>query len=248
MPGIVIVMNANRATSFGAVADSYDKSKPVAVAGALDWLLPSDAADVVDLGAGTGLLTRVLEARVPHVIAVDPDQRMLAVLGRHSPGVQRIAGTAEHMPLPDSCADAVLASAAWHWFDPKRAPLEIARVLRPGGRVGTVGTILDPEVDWVAELVALLMTDRGYGVPWNDVAAPTEGPFTSPARAEFRAAFETDVNGVIAEVSGWSPVFLAEPAERSELLNRAEAVIRARFPDGRVSAVHRSLCFRCDKK
>jgi SAM-dependent methyltransferase len=235
------------ATSFGSVAESYDGARPVSAPGAVEWLLPPAAVDVVELGAGTGRFTRQLTPRVPNVIATDPDQRMLDVLQRNSPGISTIVAHAEEIPLPDASVDAVLASEAWHWFDPERAPREIARLLRPGGRVGTAGTVLDPEVDFVGELVALLLTDRGVHPPWEDIAAPLTGPFTVPERAEFRWSATTNTAGIIQQLSAWSPVFRAEPAERTQLLAQAESIIRKRFPDDRVAATYRTLCFRCDK-
>jgi ubiquinone/menaquinone biosynthesis C-methylase UbiE len=70
-----------RATSFGRVADDYDRLRPGPPDEALDWLVPLTCEVVVDLAAGTGLFTRALQARVPPVIAVEPDDRMRAVLG-----------------------------------------------------------------------------------------------------------------------------------------------------------------------
>ncbi|HEY5017660.1 MAG TPA: rRNA adenine N-6-methyltransferase family protein, partial [Streptosporangiaceae bacterium] len=71
--------------SFGAIADDYDRLRPGPPAAALDWLLPEHCEVAVDVGAGTGLLTRALAGRVPRVVAVEPDQRMRAVLQARSP-------------------------------------------------------------------------------------------------------------------------------------------------------------------
>lgn len=232
---------------FGSFAGDYDVGRPAAVPEALDWLLPDGDVDVVDVGAGTGLFTRLLVERGLRVVAVEPDERMLEVLKQQTPAVPTVLAAAEDMPLPDASADAVLAATAWHWFDPERAPLEIARVLRPGGRVGTVGTILDPELDWAGELIDFLLVDRGVPLPWNDVAAPAAGPFTTPERAEFRRSVQVDVETVMREVSAWAGVRRAEPYEREKLLEQARRIIGDRFPDGQVNATYRSLCFRSDR-
>jgi ubiquinone/menaquinone biosynthesis C-methylase UbiE len=89
--------------------------------------LPGDA-EVVDLAAGTGKLTRLLAERFDRVVAVEPDDRMRELLE-----VEAYAGTAERMPLRDASADAVFVGDAFHWFDAPAALDEIARVLRPRG-------------------------------------------------------------------------------------------------------------------
>lgn len=88
---------------------------------------------MLDLGAGTGKLTRVLVERYAHVIAVEPLEGMREILERVVPAAESLAGTAEAIPLPDAAVDAVFAASAFHWFANDDAIREIARVLRPGG-------------------------------------------------------------------------------------------------------------------
>src|SRR5277367_4433822 len=126
--------------SFGAIADDYDRLRPSPPPEAIDWLLPARHDVVVDLAAGTGLLTRALAGKAGHVIAVEPDERMRSVLQARSAGVEVLAGRGESIPLPDSSADAVFVSSAWHWMDPRLAIPEIGRVLRDGGRFGVIWT------------------------------------------------------------------------------------------------------------
>ncbi len=73
-------MHARHARSFGAVAEAYDRVCPGYPGEALVWLLPEGTRRVVDLGAGTGALTRSLVARGLGVVAVEPDPQMRAVL------------------------------------------------------------------------------------------------------------------------------------------------------------------------
>ncbi len=110
-----------------------------------------DARDVLDLGAGTGKLTTRLVERGLDVIAVDPIAEMLDVLRATLPDTPALLGTAEQIPLRDNSVDAVLVAQAWHWFDPERAVAEVARVLRPGGRLGLVWNIRDERLGWVKE-------------------------------------------------------------------------------------------------
>jgi SAM-dependent methyltransferase len=88
------------------------------------------AATVVDLGAGTGKLTRLLAERFARVVAVEPAPAMRAVLARLCPTAEVLAGADDDVPLPDASVDAVFAAQSFHWFDDAD---EIARVLRPRG-------------------------------------------------------------------------------------------------------------------
>ena len=139
---------------------------------ALDWLVPAGCATAVELGAGTGLFTRALARHAGQVIAVEPDDRMRAVLAARSPGVHVIGGRGEQIPVPDACADGVFVSSAWHWLDHDVAVPEIARVLRDGGRLGVIWTSRDRRVDWVAELEALTWPRDSPVAPAGRRAAP----------------------------------------------------------------------------
>ena len=145
---------AHLSSSFGAVADEYDRLRPGPSDEALDWLIPEGAADVLEIGAGTGVLTRLLAQRVAHVTAVEPDDRMRAVLGARDDGVEVLAGRAEELPAASSSCDLVIAASAWHWVDEERAVPEVARVLRASGRLSLVWSGPDRSVDWMRSLWA----------------------------------------------------------------------------------------------
>jgi SAM-dependent methyltransferase len=132
------------------VADSYDRG--VGAYEAL-WspviLPPADAlvtslglagrCVIADVGAGTGALLGAIRAAAPaaRVAALDTSAEMLHV-ARTSRGVPAILADALAIPLADETADAViLAYVLFHLADPARAVAEAARVLRPGGQVGT---------------------------------------------------------------------------------------------------------------
>lgn len=138
------------ARSFGAAASVYHHSRPGYPVEAIAWLI-GDAVRVLDLGAGTGKLSEALVALDREVIAVDPVEEMLEELEVAVPGVPRILGTAEDIPIEDDSVDAVVAGQAWHWFQPDRAVPEIARVLRPGGVLGLVWNSRDIRADWLRQ-------------------------------------------------------------------------------------------------
>src|SRR5207302_658857 len=123
-----------RRLSFGAHADAYERARPEWPEEAARWLVPDGAHLVVELGAGTGKLTRAVAALGVHVVAVEPDPRMLAVL--RGLGLEGVEGSAEEIPFGDGVADAVVAGSSLHWFELGPALQEIHRVLGPGGRFG----------------------------------------------------------------------------------------------------------------
>jgi SAM-dependent methyltransferase len=149
-----------RALSFGSVAADYDRYRPPPPPQALDWLIPPDATAVLDLAAGTGAVTRALCGRVPQIVAVEPDERMRAVLAARCPQADVLAGRGEDIPLPDASVDAVVVASAWHWLDPAAAVPEITRVLRPGGTLGVIWISRDTRVPWVAEFSQLMREAR----------------------------------------------------------------------------------------
>src|SRR5918996_5563233 len=91
------------------------------------------AATVLELGAGTGKLTRLLVSTFGRVVAVEPADAMRRLLVSLCPEAQALAGSAEEIPLADASVDAVFAAEAFHKFDDERALADIARVLRPRG-------------------------------------------------------------------------------------------------------------------
>ena len=107
--------------SFGEVAKEYDRLRSGPSDEALDWLIPNGATDAIEIGAGTGILTQLLAARIRHVTAVEPDERMRAVLASRNTGAEVVAGTAEQLPAATGSLDLVIAQSAWHWVDEARA-------------------------------------------------------------------------------------------------------------------------------
>jgi SAM-dependent methyltransferase len=148
-----------RRTSFGSVAADYAALRPGYPADVVSFLLGDRPLRVLDLGAGTGLLTDVLLAAGHDVVAVDPSAEMLAQLRARHPDVPAHVGGAEAVPLPDASVDAVVAGQAAHWFDPEPAAAQLRRVLRPGGVVGLVWNTRDETVAWVAALGAALAAE-----------------------------------------------------------------------------------------
>jgi SAM-dependent methyltransferase len=154
---------AKRSGSFGAVASTYQQYRPGPPEEAVQWYLPKRVERAVDLGAGTGALSRLLIGKADQVVAVEPDDRMRAVLAEEVPGVKAVKGTGEDMPLDDGSADAVLASSSWHWMDVEPALREVRRVLKTGGLLGAMWSGPDPEGPFLAQARALITQNAGCG-------------------------------------------------------------------------------------
>jgi SAM-dependent methyltransferase len=166
-----------QASSFGAVADVYERGRPSYPAEAIGWLIPAQARRVADVGAGTGKLTRQLHERGLDVIAVEPSAGMREELRRAVPGVPVLAGTGEQIPLADGTVDVVIVAQAWHWVDPERAVPEAARVLAPGGRLALMWNRRVEDEEWVADLSTII---GSRGTPGSSRHFPEIGPPFGP--------------------------------------------------------------------
>lgn len=197
--------------SFGPAAELYDRVRPSYPAAAVDWMLGARPLRVVDLGAGTGILTRQLAGAGHEVVAVEPDGGMLAKLSGRLPGVTALVGAAESIPLPDADVDAVVAGQAYHWFDTAAAHPEIARVLRPGGVFAPVWNIRDESVPWVARLSDIVGGESPEGL---DLPADLYGPVEW---REFRWERPTDPDGLVDLIRSRSYYLTATPERRAEL-------------------------------
>ena len=170
-------MSDGRATSFGAAAGDYEAARPDYPFEAVAWMLekmPHGSRRIADVGAGTGKLTRVLaDAPDAEVIAIDPDEAMLATLRTAVPGVPTFLGTAEQLPVPNASLDAVVLGQAWHWVDPVAGSAEIGLAVRSGGVLGLIWNIRDEREEWVRRLTEIMHSSSAE----NMVNGPTsQGP------------------------------------------------------------------------
>ena len=169
--------------------DAYERGRPSYPSDALSPIGLSSSATVLDLGAGTGKLTRLLVSRFSRVIAVEPDDEMRRLLGALAPAAESLAGRAERIPLPDESVDAVFAAECFHWFDTERALAEAARVLRPRGTLVLLWNVpTGPVEPSIADAERLLEPHWPQGVDRPlDLNYLKLGRYGS---AEWRRAFE----------------------------------------------------------
>jgi SAM-dependent methyltransferase len=230
------------ADSFGGVAPDYDRYRPGPPEAAIDWYLPAPVARVVDLGAGTGALTRRLIGRADEVVAVEPDERMRAVLTANVPGATALPGAGESIPVDDASADCVMASTSWHWMDPDRTVAEVARVLVPGGVLGALWSAPDPDGAFLVEArnhvarhdrdgtgnVASLtgLEQRGIPAAEQTLVIPAGAPFDAPERATFTWDIALDADGLLGLLGTFSWVITMDDAARRSLLDHARELLR----------------------
>jgi ubiquinone/menaquinone biosynthesis C-methylase UbiE len=144
--------------------EDYERGRPGWPRKVLDVPGLPSAATVLELGAGTGKLTRLLVSRFGRVVAVEPAEAMRRVLVPLCPEAEVLAGSAEEIPLGDAAVDAVFAAEAFHWFDSDRGLAEIARVLRPRGALVAMWNLpagpTDPSIAAVEQLLLQRSPDR----------------------------------------------------------------------------------------
>jgi SAM-dependent methyltransferase len=213
-------MDQRRALSFGAAAAEYDAARPSYPAEAVAWAI-GDARRVLDLGAGTGKLTRVVLALGLEAVAVEPDASMRALIP-----AEAHAGTAEEIPLPDASVDAIVVGQAFHWFDPPRALPEMVRVLRPGGSLGMFWNMFDDHVPWVSAFCDVWDPEARGSLIAQDQTPPYDGPGIGLTTAERRLVTHeqpADRALVATQLRSISHFILLPEPEREPLIERALA-------------------------
>ncbi len=140
--------NIDSATRFNDRAVDYVKYRPTYPAGAIDAILdglgPPLSLVAADLGAGTGISSRLLGDRGVRVIAIEPSPGMQEAATPH-PKVRFVAGRAEATGLKSHSVDLVLSAQSFHWFHAADTLVECARILKPGGRLAII--VEPPEQD-----------------------------------------------------------------------------------------------------
>ena len=120
------------AESFGGDAQRYDRARPGYPGALVDRIVAaSPGTRVLDVGCGTGIAARQLQAAGCTVLGVDPDERMAAFARRT--GIEVEVSTFEAWDAAGRTFDAVVTGQSWHWVDPVAGAAKAAQVLRPAG-------------------------------------------------------------------------------------------------------------------
>lgn len=193
-----------------------------------------EATTVLDLGAGTGKLTRVLVTRFPEVIAVEPLPGMRALGEQLVPAAEWLQGTAEDVPVPDASMDAAFVADAFHWFDSRAAVSELGRVLRPGGNLTVLFATWDGSfqpgmpAEALAAVQDVARRTGTSGGPKAMSGAWREGfedaSFAPFEERELRFEHITDRSGIISYYLSMSTIVSRPRSERDALAQRLRAL------------------------
>jgi SAM-dependent methyltransferase len=226
------------ASGYAASAEAYDRGRPSYPLEAVAWIARTlrlhSGSTLVELGAGTGKLTSQLVPLRARLIALEPVAEMRARLSVAVPSALPLAGTAEAIPLGEATVDAAVAAQAFHWFDHDAALTELARVLRPGGRLALTWNVRDRSVDWSRQLTEIV--DRVAGdaprhltAPWR-AAFDRADRFTSVDEASFPNPVLVTPDQLLDRVASISFVAAADTGDRQTVLDEVRAML-ATHPD-----------------
>jgi ubiquinone/menaquinone biosynthesis C-methylase UbiE len=221
--------------SFEQVADLYERVRPAypeeAIAWIVDELVLGPGRTVLDLGAGTGKLTRQLVASGADVIAVEPGEAMLAELRSAVPTVTALHGAAEDIPLADHTVDALTVGQAFHWFRFEEATEEMHRVLRPGGGVALLWNNRDQDDALQREVTELMapFVPPARAAAYDSSKFLAESPLFAPLDERvFRFAQKLDADGLVGRIMSISFVAAAPSERRADLERQLREAVATR--------------------
>lgn len=204
---------------FSSRVDAYVKYRSSYPAEAISYLYdtvgfrPED--EIADIGAGTGIFSKLLLARGSRVIAIEPNQPMreaaVQELGHHA-HYRAASGAAEATGLPDSSVDHIVCAQSFHWFDRGAAQLEFRRILKPGGKAVLIwNSRLQEGTPFLEEYEQLLLA---YGTDYEKVSKNISkedlSPFFQPgklrdARFSMRQLLNLEELGGRLQSSSYAP-------------------------------------------
>lgn len=238
---------------FSSRVEDYVRYRPTYPRAAIDAMLEGlkpadDAAGLVaaDVGAGTGISSRMLAERGVRVLAVEPNAAMRAAAGEH-PLITQVDAAAERTGLADRSVDLVLAAQAFHWFRQEEALVEFHRILRPSGRLALMWNDDDPGDAVTRAYRAAVLEAAARDWPQNnpftaeDLAA--RGPFVNVRSLVFSHAQALDEDGLVGRARSAS--YVPKSGERWERLERSlRAVYRTHADaEGRVWLRYRTQVY-----
>jgi SAM-dependent methyltransferase len=238
-------------SQFDPLVDAYDAARPTYPDQVFDDLellsgRPIAGADVIEVGAGTGIATRRLLERGARVVPFDIGPAMLTRLRERTPGIPAGLGDGEALPLRAGSADLVCYAQAWHWMRVPVAAAEAARVLRPGGALAVWWNDVDAadEPWWQRQQDRLEAMSPGYSRDYRSRPYADElrwtGQFAEVVTLAGRWVRRIDIDGYLTWLRSKSYVAAIGAAEQDFLDAERRSMLRA-FPDGVVAEPFRTL-------
>jgi SAM-dependent methyltransferase len=236
----VTEVNDAAARGFQLAAREYERSRPDYPAEAVDRLIQEleigEAARILDVGAGTGKLTRILVPTRARLVGLEPVAAMRDAFTAAVALVPLVGGTAEALPFADGVFDGVVAAQSFHWFQGEAALAEFHRVLRPAGRLGLLWNMHDVSVAWVARLIEII--ERHQGSTPRERTGEWRRPFQTTSffgslnRRRFRNEQRFDVRGLVDRVATTSFIAALPTERRRAVLDEVARLAEANLDEG----------------
>jgi SAM-dependent methyltransferase len=251
---MITVMALHEVARQGFAKDpaAYERGRPgyppETIAWVTDRLGLRPGRVVLDVGAGTGKLTRELITTGARVLAVEPLDQMRSVLERTAPDAQALAGTAESVPVTDATVDAIVVAQAFHWFDTATALAEFDRVLRPGGKLALVWNrrrTEEPLQRAIDEIIQPYHDDS----PSHRRSAWSErmehaGRFVPDEQFEFPFEQQLSIEGLVDRVVSISFIAALDDATRADVVDRVRRLAQSRPQPLRLAYVSEVCVYR----
>jgi SAM-dependent methyltransferase len=230
----------NLSSSFGAVAAEYEAARPTypdALFDAIEELSGRGLAGarVLDVGAGTGISTRLLRDRGADVVAVEPTPGMAAQLRVGAPDIPLVRADGNALPFADGSADLVTYAQSFHWTTPAKSVPEAMRVLRPGGALALFWNVKDRTRGWPQQqeqrMIAVCPQYHGYGGV-NESVPSMEDHGLRVGKAVLQWSRSITVDQAVADLGSRSYLAVLEPGYRAEVLAAERVALLEVFPEG----------------